>query len=117
LFVNPGGLGGSGTSVIPRAIRLVPAALQARFDVVSWNPRGVGESTAVQCFASTDDENTFLGGWDPRSSRPNLTGVNRKVFGGGPGRTSLRLGADRLRFQTDPARIRRPAGTAGSLAV
>ena len=25
--------------------------------------------------------------------------------------------ADRLRFQTDPARIRRPAGTAGSLAV
>ena len=61
LFINPGGPGGPGTSAIPRAIRLVPAALRARFDVVSWDPRGVGESTAVQCFASRAAENTFLG--------------------------------------------------------
>ena len=61
LFINPGGPGGSGASAIPALIRLVPAMLRARFDVVSWDPRGVGESTAVQCFASSDDENAFLG--------------------------------------------------------
>ena len=61
LFINPGGPGGPGTSAIPRSIRLVPATLRARFDVVSWDPRGVGESTAVQCFASRGAENTFLG--------------------------------------------------------
>ena len=61
LFINPGGPGGRGTNEIPELIRLVPATLRARFDVVSWDPRGVGESTAVQCFASRGAENTFLG--------------------------------------------------------
>ena len=61
LFINPGGPGGSGTSAIPALIRLVPAMLRARFNVVSWDPRGVGESTAVQCFSSRYDESTFLG--------------------------------------------------------
>src|ERR1035441_3647408 len=55
-------------------------------------------------------------GWDLRSSQPNLTGVSREAFGGV---TAYLIAAegDRLRFQADPARIRRPAGTAGSLAV
>ena len=29
-----------------------PAVLRARFDIVSWDPRGVGASTAVKCFAN-----------------------------------------------------------------
>ena len=62
LFINPGGPAGEGTSIIPPSIHFVPATLRARFDVVSWDPRGVGESTAIkQCFANTNDENTFLG--------------------------------------------------------
>jgi hypothetical protein len=55
-------------------------------------------------------------GWDLRSSQPNLTGVSREAFGGVPAYLIAAEG-DRLRFQADPARIRRPAGTAGSLAV
>jgi pimeloyl-ACP methyl ester carboxylesterase len=54
LFVNPGGPGGSGVEFLRTA---PPGALDAfaRFDVVSWDPRGVGASRpAVDCL--TDDE-------------------------------------------------------------
>ena len=37
------------------------AAVRERFDVVSWDPRGVGRSTAVQCFPSAQAEAAFLG--------------------------------------------------------
>jgi pimeloyl-ACP methyl ester carboxylesterase len=61
LFVNPGGPGGQGTVQVPDWIELVPSALRERFDVVSWDPRGIGQSTAVQCFASQQEEADFLG--------------------------------------------------------
>lgn len=61
LFINPGGPGGTGTGQIPAWIPLLPAGLQERFDVVSWDPRGVGQSTPVQCFDNGDQEGAFLG--------------------------------------------------------
>jgi pimeloyl-ACP methyl ester carboxylesterase len=61
LFVNPGGPGGSGTVQIPDWFLLFPKAVREHFDVVSWDPRGIGQSTAVQCFANQDAENAFLG--------------------------------------------------------
>ena len=61
LFFNPGGPGGRGTALLPVVFRFFPAALRARFDIVSWDPRGVGESTAVQCFASQRAEQRFFG--------------------------------------------------------
>ena len=63
LFYNPGGPGGAGTA-LPLVIDLFPAEVRARFDIVSWDPRGVGASTAVKCFASPQDKNegAFLGG-------------------------------------------------------
>jgi pimeloyl-ACP methyl ester carboxylesterase len=61
LFTNPGGPGGQGLKQIPGWIDFFPKALKARFDIVSWDPRGVGFSTAVQCFASPDAEGEFLG--------------------------------------------------------
>jgi pimeloyl-ACP methyl ester carboxylesterase len=39
----------------------------ARFDIVSWDPRGVGESTAVQCFASQDAEDRSFAGSPTRN--------------------------------------------------
>jgi pimeloyl-ACP methyl ester carboxylesterase len=47
LLVNPGGPGGSGLTFaadIP-----LPASVLDRFDIVGFDPRGVGESTAVNC--------------------------------------------------------------------
>ncbi len=61
LFTNPGGPGGQGLTQIPGWIDFFPQPLKARFDIVSWDPRGVGFSTAVQCFASPDAEGEFLG--------------------------------------------------------
>lgn len=61
LLINPGGPGGAGTVQIPDWYLLLPRVVRERFDVVSWDPRGIGQSTAVQCFSSQAAENAFLG--------------------------------------------------------
>ncbi len=61
LFFNPGGPGGTGTGQFPAWFSFFPAELQRRFDIVSWDPRGIGESTATQCFDSADAEGELLG--------------------------------------------------------
>ena len=60
LFFNPGGPGGAGTDDLPAFFHLFPPELRARFDLISWDPRGIGASTAVQCFATKDDEQRFF---------------------------------------------------------
>ena len=45
LFINPGGPGGSGLDYL----RYFNAAGLDRYDIVSWDPRGVGRSTPVRC--------------------------------------------------------------------
>ena len=64
LFFNPGGPGASGKEALasPQGYPFFSSTLRARFDLVSWDPRGVGASTAVRCFASTKDEERFLDG-------------------------------------------------------
>ncbi|MGI9578258.1 MAG: alpha/beta hydrolase, partial [Microthrixaceae bacterium] len=54
LLFNPGGPGGSGIEFLANASAIMPAELTDRFDLVSWDPRGVGDSTPVRCL--TDDE-------------------------------------------------------------
>jgi pimeloyl-ACP methyl ester carboxylesterase len=55
LLVNPGGPGGSGYSFVKDSIDFaVSDALQAQYDVVGFDPRGVGRSSAVTCL--TDSE-------------------------------------------------------------
>lgn len=61
LFVNPGGPGLPGTEAIPEELSFFPQRLLRDYDIVSWDPRGVGASTAVQCFANPAAENAFLG--------------------------------------------------------
>ena len=47
LLSNPGGPGGSGLEYL--ALAAFTPELTERFDLVSWDPRGVGESTPVEC--------------------------------------------------------------------
>lgn len=50
LFVNPGGPGASGADYIAQSIDYaVGEALQQSYDVIGWDPRGVGSSSAVEC--------------------------------------------------------------------
>ncbi|GAA1032119.1 alpha/beta hydrolase [Virgisporangium ochraceum] len=67
MFVNPGGPGVSGLEFLKTA---PPGALDAfaRFDVVSWDPRGIGASRpAVDCLT---DEEQNSGGVNVRFPRP-----------------------------------------------
>lgn len=51
LLVNPGGPGGSGYNFIKDSVNYATdKKLQASFDVVGFDPRGVGRSTAVTCY-------------------------------------------------------------------
>lgn len=49
LVVNPGGPGGSGLEYVKQGSDAFSPELLAHFDLVSWDPRGVGQSHAVQC--------------------------------------------------------------------
>ena len=51
LLTNPGGPGASGVGLIRDSIDYaVGKDLQRNFDVIGFDPRGVGDSTAVKCF-------------------------------------------------------------------
>ena len=54
LLANPGGPGGSGLDVVKNADGYFPQEALDRFDIVSWDPRGVGESTPVSCGQNLD---------------------------------------------------------------
>ncbi|HEU4489485.1 MAG TPA: alpha/beta fold hydrolase, partial [Jiangellales bacterium] len=54
LVVNPGGPGASGLDYVRGAHAVVSGAVRDRYDVVGFDPRGVGESTPVDCLG--DDE-------------------------------------------------------------
>jgi pimeloyl-ACP methyl ester carboxylesterase len=61
LFANFGGPGASGVLTVRSGARLLyPPGVRARFDIVGFDPRGVGSSTAVRCFASTAEQHAFL---------------------------------------------------------
>lgn len=60
LFMNPGGPGGAGTEALPAWLSLFPQEVQDRFDIISFDPRGIGDSTAVQCSSTEADENHFF---------------------------------------------------------
>jgi pimeloyl-ACP methyl ester carboxylesterase len=60
LFTNPGGPGNSGVAFVRDEARDVYTdAVRARFDVVGFDPRGVGASTPVRCFDSADEQQAF----------------------------------------------------------
>jgi len=62
VFVNPGGPGNSGVDFVRTDARnVLPGAVQNRFDVIGFDPRGVGRSTPVRCFASTAQQQEFFG--------------------------------------------------------
>ncbi len=61
---NPGGPGGSGLSYLTDALDTFPEELRTRFDLVSFDPRGVGASSAYDCEIDWDDAVPVLTGPD-----------------------------------------------------
>jgi pimeloyl-ACP methyl ester carboxylesterase len=61
VFVNPGGPGGSGVGMVLDGFgEYLRDNLGGRFDVVGFDPRGVGASDPLHCFDSEDDRSAFL---------------------------------------------------------
>jgi pimeloyl-ACP methyl ester carboxylesterase len=54
LVVNPGGPGAPGIPYMRSLVASLPRELRDRFDLVSFDPRGVGDSGAVKCGADID---------------------------------------------------------------
>ena len=71
LFVNPGGPGASGVNFIRDSLDYaVGKPLQEAYDIVGFDPRGVGQSTPVTCYTDPAQTDDLLYGIDaaPRAS-------------------------------------------------
>lgn len=57
LFVNPGGPGGSGIEFIASYPTDIPEGIRERFDVIGFDPRGIGQSTpAFDCNSDAEED-------------------------------------------------------------
>ncbi|WP_433164877.1 alpha/beta hydrolase [Kribbella sp. CA-247076] len=64
LFTNPGGPGGSGVDFVHQLATVAYSAeVRARFDILGFDPRGVGRSDAVTCYPTAAEEQAALAEW------------------------------------------------------
>ncbi|MDR1790665.1 MAG: alpha/beta hydrolase [Propionibacteriaceae bacterium] len=61
LFVNPGGPGSSGITLLYQSKSMFSKTLRTYFDIVGFDPRGIGKSTSLQCFASSSQQYKSVG--------------------------------------------------------
>ncbi|CAM4058106.1 hypothetical protein KIPE111705_38335 [Kibdelosporangium persicum] len=64
LFVNFGGPGAGGLQRLRERAKwpwLCSGELKSRFDLVSWDPRGIAGSAAVRCFDTLAEQQAFFG--------------------------------------------------------
>jgi pimeloyl-ACP methyl ester carboxylesterase len=62
LFFNSGGPTEQIDGFVTGGLGELPAAVAARWDIITFDPRGFGYSTAVRCFPTMAAETKFLGG-------------------------------------------------------
>ena len=58
LLMNPGGPGNSGLLLPATVGPLLPAAVRDRYDLVGFDPRGVGRSSPISCGLTPEQSNT-----------------------------------------------------------
>ncbi|KAL5634901.1 hypothetical protein ACGC1H_002804 [Rhizoctonia solani] len=78
LFMNPGGPGGSGVdTMLGAAAEIISEIAGGQYDIVSWDPRGIGLTVPrAACFKTGTEENAFWEGTIPRTgleARGNFT--------------------------------------------
>ena len=56
LFVNPGGPGGSAFDYASAATRIVSKKIAQRYDIVGFDPRGVGKSEPIRCLSDAEED-------------------------------------------------------------
>ena len=93
LLVNPGGPGASGVGYALQARSEIAAPVRARFDIVGFDPRGVGSSVpALHCLAGSQLDTYFATNDMPATAAQLATVVSEsKLFARGCARESAAL--------------------------
>jgi pimeloyl-ACP methyl ester carboxylesterase len=89
LLINPGGPGGSGVEFAVylsygEALGGLPTAITDRFDILGFDPRGVGRSEPVKCISDADQDANFGAPPDPASQAQfdSYVALTRKIVDG-----------------------------------
>lgn len=62
MLMNPGGPGGSGYDFVANyAAYVVTGAVLAQYDLIGFDPRGVGHSTGIQCYSDAEKDELLYG--------------------------------------------------------
>ncbi len=69
LVINPGGPGGSGVEYAQSAKDNITAAVRGRYDVVGFDPRGVGTSAPIDCLTDAQLDVTIEADATPNSDK------------------------------------------------
>lgn len=72
LFENGGGPSAQIDGLVS-SYQAIPAAVRASYDIITFDPRGFGASTPIQCFPTRAAENALLAHLPPISSYPVST--------------------------------------------
>ncbi|WUJ74502.1 alpha/beta hydrolase [Kribbella soli] len=92
LFINPGGPGASGQEFAGQARLVFGSSLLRKFDIIGWDPRGVGESTPVKCL-DTEQLDTMIAADATPDDQAEITDLDKqtKIFAAGCEQRSGRL--------------------------
>ncbi|KAI9284504.1 hypothetical protein BC943DRAFT_325806, partial [Umbelopsis sp. AD052] len=60
MFVNPGGPGGSGVSLVLRAGEIISKHGGGYYDIEGFDQRGMGESNTIRCFEDGTESKFFM---------------------------------------------------------
>ncbi|MFG1823810.1 alpha/beta hydrolase [Microbispora bryophytorum] len=92
LLINPGGPGGSGIQYARAARSVVSDKVRAQYDIVGFDPRGVGESTPVTCMTASQLD-AYIGMDSSPDTPAEVSALNKvsKQFADSCGAKSARL--------------------------
>ncbi|MCY1140205.1 alpha/beta hydrolase [Actinoplanes sp. Pm04-4] len=86
LLLNPGGPGGSGVETavyytFGEAFGGLPTEVMNKFDIIGFDPRGVGRSDPVKCISPADQDKSFAAPPDPSTPAEfeQFVALNKKI--------------------------------------
>ena len=69
LVINPGGPGASGVQYANDAAYIVSPNILAKYDIVGFDPRGVGASTSIHCLTDKETDASYAANSKPNSAQ------------------------------------------------
>src|SRR5947208_1795957 len=80
VFLNPGGPGGSGLRMPIKADKYFDPEVLTRFDIIGFDPRGVGASNPLRCFGTQEDADKFAAATSIIAQQPDEISALHKAF-------------------------------------